>query len=382
MTTILYLRSYNNFNASRKLAGIYRAAEDFGWNIQVIDMDRCTTAETIATLIKLWQPKGLIVESAAESCDLPLSIYESIPSVFIDRNPQANTLPVFCVTHDSAAEAQLAARELLALDLASYAYVPWLEPLFWCHEREAAYCRFMRLHGKTVSRFSGRHNSTTMHYSSGELGAWLGELPRPAGVLAANDYIAQQVISAATWMGLSIPNDLVVLGIDDEEIICENTHPTLSSIRPDFEGAGERSVRLLQKLIDSPRLRPREEKYGPVRIVRRESSRRLRTGDTAVLKALETIRLKACSGLTAQDVLAAFPVARRQAEIRFRKAVGRSVLDEIQRIRIERAKELLTGQPELPLKAIANFCGYSSATVLYKTFKAHTGVAPTDWRTS
>lgn len=382
MTTILYLRSYNNFNASRKLAGVYRATDALGWSVQVIDMDRYTTVETIATLIRLWQPAGLIVESAAGTGDPALFACESLPSVFIDRNPQTLTRPVFRVTQDSTAEAQIAAKELLALDLASYAYVPWLEPLFWCRERESAYCRFMRLHGKKTCRFSGRYNTDTQRYSSDELGAWMSELPRPAGILAANDYIAQQVISAANRMGLSIPNDLAVMGIDDEEIICENTRPTLSSIRPDFEDAGERSVRLLQELIASPRLKPREEKYGSVRIVRRESSQRLRSGDTAVLKALETIRLKACSGLTAQDVLSAFPVARRQAEIRFRRAIGRSVLDEIQRIRIEKAKELLTRQPELPLKAIANFCGYSSATVLYKTFKAHTGVAPSDWRSS
>jgi len=188
------------------------------------------------------------------------------------------------------------------------------------------------------------------------------------------------VIAAAVRLGLDVPDDIAVVGIDNEEIICENTHPTLSSVCPDFEGAGERSVGLLRRLLDSPRLKPCEEKYNPVRIVRRESTLRMLTHDAAVAKALEDIRLKACGGLTAHDVLASFPMARRRAEIRFRQAVGHSVLDEIQRVRIEKAKELLARNAELSMTAIANFCGYTSATVLCKTFKAHVGSSPSDWR--
>lgn len=380
MKTVLYFRSYSNFNAMRKLAGVHRGARDFGWNILTIDTGKETSVDQIRTLIGLWRPDGIIIESAACNSDFPQSTYGKTPVVFIDRDPQAIMRPAFCVTHDSAAEARLAAKELFSLNLVSYAYVPWRQPLFWCRERETAFRQFMRFHGKSVCRFPGKDNPETMRYSGDELSAWLCGLQHPVGIFAANDYIGQQVIAAAVHAGLNVPGDIAVIGVDNEEIICENTYPTLSSVQPDFEGAGERSARLLQKLLHSPGLKPCEEQYGPLKLVRRESTLRLNTVDTFVSKALEQIRRKACDGLTAKDVLALFPVARRQAEIRFRHAVGHSILDEIQRVRIEKAKDLLSRREKLSLSAIANFCGYATPAALYKTFTKDTGITPSDWR--
>ena len=380
MLTILYFRSYNNFNATRKLAGIHRFGGRRGWNVQVIDTEHLTSQDSARQLIAFWKPAGILVEDAAGTCDLPLSTFGRVPTVFIDRNPRTLSRPAFCVTHDSAADARLAARELMSLNLASYAYVPWRRKLFWCREREAAFRAILRANGKSVRRFSGRDNAETMLYAEEELMDWLRALPRPAGVFAANDYTARQVISAANHAGLSIPDDLAVVGVDDEEIICEHTQPTLTSVRPDFERAGELAAQLLQRLIDSPRLKPRTERFGPTGVIRRESTRRLQNRDQAVAKALEAIRLRACEGLTAKEVLTLFPVARRMAEIRFRKAVGHSILDEIQRVRIERAKELLRHGDVRDLTAVANFCGYASASVLYKLFMGHVGRSPRDWR--
>lgn len=380
MKTVLYFRSYSNFNASRKLAGVMRAAHEFGWNVQTIDTGRETTDETVSKLLELWHPVGIINESAAGTADLPLSTYGKTPVVFIDRNPQTYGRKCSCVFNDSSANVRMAAQELLSLNPACYAYVPWHEPLFWCRERESAFRDLLRLHGKSLVRFPGKRDTGTDSYSIDELGAWLNRIPHPAGVLAANDYTGRQVIAAASRVGLSVPGDVAVVGIDDEEIICENTQPTLTSIRPDFEALGEESARLLQKIILRQVREPTSVQVGPVKIVRRESTLRLHTSDLLVSQAVDLIRRKACEGLTAQDVLALFPVSRRQAEIRFRRAVGRSILDEIQRVRIEKAKSLLLSREQPNLTAIANFCGYATSSALYKTFTKETGLSPLSWR--
>ena len=120
-------------------------------------------------------------------------------------------------------------------------------------------------------------------------------------------------------------------------------------------------------------------KCGPLMVVPRASTRRLAAHDAVVSEAIDLIRREACSGLTAARVLGRFPCSRRQAEIRFRKATGHSVLDEIHAVQLARAKDLLR-EGRMPLKAISDFCGFENPNSLRKFFKAQTGRTMTDWR--
>lgn len=125
--------------------------------------------------------------------------------------------------------------------------------------------------------------------------------------------------------------------------------------------------------------KPIRTTYPPLKIVRRESTRRLAKYDKDVSEALELIRREACGGLTARDVFRLFSCSRRMAELRFRAAIGRSVLEEVRAVRLARAKDLLSGPP-LKLEALANFCGYRSAAAFSIFFKAETGETPSAWR--
>lgn len=380
MKQILYLRSYDNYNASQKLNGVYRVAKALSWDIRILDIRSDTTEATILDMIKFWNPLGIIAESAAGNCSYSPKVFGRLPVVYIDRDPGEGRHVAFTVNNDSAAVARIAAQELLSLNLASYAYVPWRHKLFWCREREAAFTHFINANGHKVHRFNGICSDETMLYSEKDLGDWLRPLPRPVGIFATNDFVAQQVIAAAIRAGLSVPDDVAVVGVDNELPICENTHPTITSILPDFEYAGEAAAKLLDRIINTPNSRPAHETFGPIRLVRRESARRLAKHDPFVSQAVELIRLKACEGLTAAEVCSRFPMSRRMAEIRFRRVIGHSILDEIQRIRIEKAKELLSRPEMTDLGAITNFCGYATVAALYKVFTAAVGCSPSTWR--
>ena len=119
--------------------------------------------------------------------------------------------------------------------------------------------------------------------------------------------------------------------------------------------------------------------FGPLRIVRRASTRRLKRNDPFVQKALELIRLKACTGLTADRVARLFPCSRRMASIRFAQATGRTILGEIHAVQLERAKQLLR-DPNQMLKSIADFCGFTHPNSLRKFFLHETGMTLTAWR--
>ena len=361
MKTVLYFQATGKVSARQKLEGVYSGSRRFGWNVQVVEPG--TTERKAAELVRFWEPDGIIAECGSEQNHFNPRIFGKTPVVFLDRNPKTLDGSAFCVIHDSAATARIAARELLSLRLSSYAYVPWTERRFWSDEREAGFAAALRLNGHGYARFNGKARPSNVRALQKELGTWLTDLPKPVGIFAANDVMAAQVAAAAARNGLKIPDTIALVGVDNDELLCENTKPTISSVMPDFRSAGEKAAAMLARIMANPRCRPTSETFGPLRIVRRSSTNRSKRTDREVLAALDLIRREACNGLKARDVFACFPCTRRMAEIRFRAATGKSPLETIQDIRRAKAEELLR-DPTRDRTAIANLCGYSSANAL------------------
>ena len=361
MKTVLYFQATGKVSARQKLEGVYAYGREHGWNVQVIESG---VSERKATeLARFWEPDGIIVECGSSQNHFAPAIFGKVPVIFLDRNPKTLRTAALCVTHDSVATAKVAARELLSLKLESYAYVPWPEPRFWSEEREAGFAAALRLNGHGYAHFAGKAKTADVRALQKELGAWLANLPLPVGVFAANDFMAAQVAAATNRIGLKIPEDIALVGVDNDELLCENTKPTLSSVMPDFRSAGEKAAALLDRRLDNPRMRPTSETFGPLRLVRRASTNRIKRIDREVLTALDLIRREACNGLKARDVAACFPCTRRMAEIRFRAATGKSMLETIHDIRRAKAEELLA-DPTRDRSTVANLCGYSSANAL------------------
>ena len=367
MIRILYFQATGKVSAQQKLEGAYAYAHAHGWDIQVIDPG--ATSRKAAELVRFWSPAGVLVECGSEQNNFEPTIFGPTPVVFLDRNPKALATRAFCVVHDSVATSRLAARELLSLKLSAYAYVPWPEPRFWSEEREQGFAAAIRLNDRGYSRFSSRARSTDLRALQRELGDWLKDLPRPVGIFAANDFMAAQVAAAASRVGLAIPDDLALVGVDNDELLCENTIPTLSSVRPDFRAAGLKAAELLARQMENPKLNPITVTFGPLQLVRRASSNRTKRIDREVLAALDLIRREACNGLRAKAVAACFSCSRRMAEIRFRAMTGKSPLEAIQEVRLARAMELLA-DPSHERKVVANLCGYSSTNALSNFLRA------------
>ena len=361
MRMVLYFQSAGKVSARQKLEGVYAYGREHGWDVQVIEHG--ASERKAADLVHFWDPSGVIVECGSEQNHFNPTTFGRTPVVFLDRNPKTLKRPAFCVTHDSIATAQFAARELLSLKLAAYAYVPWPEPRFWSEEREAGFASALRLNGHGYSRFNGKAKSSNIRTLQKELGTWLAGLPLPVGIFATNDFMSAQVAAAANRIGLKIPEDIALVGVDNDELLCENTKPTLSSVMPNFMAAGEKAAAMLARIMTNPKSRPTAETFGPLRLVRRSSTNRSKRVDREVLAALDLIRRGACNGLKARDVFASFSCTRRMAEIRFRAATGKSPLEVILEIRRAKAEELLK-DPTRDRNAIANLCGYSSANAL------------------
>ena len=378
MRTVIYVNGAERFPDRRRVAGLAEYARPRGWNLQSVEALR--SARQLKELIRIWRPDGFVVSCGAGFNRIPKKCFGGIPVIF-SKHPGLNcAAKENCVFNDAKATVELAATELLSLNLEGYAYIGWLKQTGWSVDRKKTFESLMALHGRRVHAFEPSAHGCTSDELANHLAGWLGSLPHPIGILAANDQIASRVASACRLAHLTIPDDVALIGIDNDEELCEGSDPTLSSIDLDFTASGRLAGEVLERLMSNPKDAPSHTVYPPLRLVRRKSTQRFAKHDTIVERAVERIRREACGGLTAKAVLRDFPCSRRMAEIRFRSFLGRSILQEIRRIRLEAAQLLLMRTPTLGMDAIADRCGYGSLSAFSTFFRHETGQSPSAWR--
>jgi len=377
MKTVIYVNGTDKIQDRRRLAGVKDYAQRHGWNLQSVEALQSQTHAK--ELIRIWKPDGFIVCRGAALNNFPAKSFGEIPVLFSHNPGMSGNAKENCIFNNANATVETAAKELLSLNLSEYAFVGWLKPIGWSYQRKNAFKSIMTLHGKSLHVFEPSEYRCSSNTITSKLAEWLAALPRPLGILATNDQMALRIVSACHLAGLSIPDDVAVLGIDNDEELCEGMHPTISSIDLGFVDSGRLAAETLDQLISTPHAKPEHVMYPPLRLVRRESTRRLVKHDSYVAKAAERIRLEACNGLTADDIVNNFPCSRRMAELRFRKLIGRSILQEIRSVRLETAQHLLRTS-SLGMDFIANKCGYGSLSSFSVFFHKETGVSPSAWR--
>lgn len=360
--------------------GVKDIAAKVGWLVQEVNVP--PTHHNLDELCQFWNPVGVIIDAGAGFGGISAGHLKLRPTVLIDPDPTLLPSGAFTVRHDSVATATLAAKELLSTGFTHFAYVPYPKERFWSIERERAFTKSVAINGGTCKVFRTRNtsNADSPDYLR-RLREFIAALPRPCGIFAANDHTAASVLTTARLLEISVPDDIAVIGVDNYVNICEDTIPSLSSIEPDYYHAGTMAAMLMMEIVQTRNRRKvvRKRTFGPVRIVRRASTRILKNQDADVEAALELIQKESCIGLTAARVTRLFACSRVYAEMRFRKATGQSILEAIQAVRLERAKELLRN-PDQQVKAIADFCGFKGPTALCKFFLKKTGMTMSAWR--
>ena len=373
MEIILFFQSTERLSWRKKLSGVYRYAREHNWFVQVVE--RFATMSDIARAIAHWKPTGCLIDRALSAGAPPDRYFKNIPSVYLDQNPSFPSRIHPALVHDSAAEASLAGGTLLDMNLRSYAYLEVGRNLFWDTERFERFKDDASARGHSVIRLS-RQNIRKSIVS----------LPKPCGILAANDQMALEAFNAAVTGGFSVPDDIAIAGIDNDEIYCESVSPGITSAEPDFEGAGYRLAEMLADEIDRakrrlpPQIPPKIEHYGPLKLVRRGSTLPVRGMNPRVVRAVEFIRCNACSRTIDIDAVAErMKCSRRLATLLFRKETGHTILDEIRSRRFEKICELLS-QTALPISTIIDQSGYASESFAKRLFRKNTGTTMREWR--
>jgi LacI family transcriptional regulator len=375
METVLCFISGTRHACHNRIEGVLRYASERGWHVQVIE--RAFHEVNVARQLDFWRPIGVIAESGGVAGKIDERVFGDVPVVYLDAD-RSNCHSGHYVGSDPVAISRVAADHLLGLGLMNYGFVSYNQMIFWSDERRDAFVGEINRAGKGCFVFSpGRELKP--HVWQKKLKDWLCTLSRPCGLFVANDYVGEDVINICTLQGIDVPGEMVIVGVDNDEVVCENLPITLTSVEPDFVQGGYLAMETLGRIVDGERIKSSFRQFGVSRLVVRQSTRRITFDRRSVVKALEFIRKTACNGISVSDVVSFMGEPRRTAEMHFRESVGRSIHDEIDEVRFARVFELLHN-PNRSLSSIPDFCGFSSGAALRKAFSLRTGMSMSDWR--
>jgi LacI family transcriptional regulator len=229
-----------------------------------------------------------------------------------------------------------------------------------------------------------RHGGTLAYEEYGLKGEdrvahWLRDLPKPVGLMACNDIRGQQVLNACRDVGFAVPDEVAVIGVDNDEMLCELSDPPLSSVAPNSKRIGYEAAALLSRMMAGKKPPAEPVFVEPEGVVTRRSTEVLAIEDRHIASVVRFIREHACEGIDVSDILKVVPLSRSALERRFARTLGRSPKEEILRVRLNRARQLLS-ETDFPLWTIAEKIGLEHTEYLNVIFKKKTGLTPGQFR--
>lgn len=343
------------------------------WSLHLSEHNR---GDRAPAWISEWKGDGIIarVENAAiaEALQgLKVPIVDTSAARLIPSLPWFET--------DDGAVANLAAEHLSERGFRNFAYAG--DSRFnWSRWRQEHFENCIRAAGHPCHVFEpSRSVAPDDAQAIDELARWIRQLPKPIGIMACYDFRGQQVLDACRRIDVAVPDEVAVIGVDNDELLCELSDPPLSSVLPNTYRTGYEAAELLDKMMGGARSKGEARLIPPAGVVTRQSTDVLAIHDRNIARAIHFIRKSASSGINVQDVIKAVPQSRRLLEQRFQKLLGRTPHQEIVRVQLERVKQLLS-QTHLSLEEISERAGFAHVEYLSVVFKRETGMPPSKYR--
>lgn len=363
------------------LRGIVRYARHHGpWSFYV------TPGDFEQALPKMEQWGGTGIVARIETPKVAKAILATgLPAVALDLSdeqlrPDNPLSQVSELVSDSYHAAQMAAEHLLERGFQHYAFIG-IAGRVWSRRREESFCERIVAAGLQphVYRPPRQKQDRAWDREQATMADWLRSLPKPVGLMACNDDRGREVLEACRAAGVHVPEEVAVVGVDNDSLLCELADPPLSSVALNAERGGYQVAGLLEKMMRGRVRKPKRIVVEPLHVVTRRSTDIVALDDREVAAALRFIHHNATGPIHIDDVVRHLQVSRRALEIRFQQAVGRSIHAEIQRVRLQRAKRLLL-ETDLPMPKVAAASGYGSASYLGQVFRHVLGMTPAKYR--
>ena len=324
--------------------------------------------------VRAWKPDGVIC---------PVTQVEGfrklrLPMIAYDVNEYSGRVP--CILSDDAAAGRIAARHLLDLGHRSFAFCGY-DGIKWSPDRCKAFCELVSTKGSTVEVFrSSSQKTVAWAKEEARLRRWLASLPKPIGIFCANDDRAAALLELCRSQGYGVPEDVSVVGVDDDEYICELQNPPLTSVAMASAQAGYDAAELLDQMIHGKqRMSGQRIVASAVGVTARQSTDVLMVNNGDVRKALRFIRENVSQSIQVADVVKATNVSHRTLNEQFQGELGCSIKKQLTQERIGFMSRLLT-DTEMPIHKVATMAGYQDDCHFARYFKRATGLTPLAYR--
>ena len=321
-----------------------------------------------------WNPDGVITRSESHvellrKCGIPTVIAIHLDNVYAGM-PH--------LKGDNEAMGQMAAEYLIKLGFQRFAYCG-LGQTFWSQDRGRSFEQIVNSAGFPSIVFESDDEPESSEADQLKMVEWLESLPKPIGIMVCNDDMGKQLIEACKIAGVRVPDDVAIIGVDNDEVVCSLCNPSLSSIKLDNIQAGYRIASVLDDMMDGKEPNVEEILVKPISVVVRQSTDIYCVGDEDISRALKYIIDNSKEMIQVSDVAEHVCLSRRALQLRFKNALGYSVHERIKKEKINRMAELLT-ETDMSIIEIALSLGFSNINHVSRFFKQEKGLSPNTYR--
>jgi LacI family transcriptional regulator len=348
--------------------------EQASWSIYLTEHGR---GETLPEWIHKWEGEGIIARVENQAIANAL-LKTGTPTVDVSFGLERSPFPR--VATDSNAASRLAVEHLRERGFKNFGYCGDAR-YHWSNMRQRHFTEHLRHAGFSCDSFheERREDSLSWERTIENLARWVKQLPKPVGILACYDIRGQQVLEACRRLGVQVPDEVAVIGIHNDEMLCDLCDPPLSSVIPNARRTGYEAAAMLARMMKGEKLSPQVVLLEPLGIATRQSTDVIALDDPRIAQAVRYIRERANTRLTVDDILRVVPMSRSVFERRFKRSLNRTPHEHILAVRITRVKSLLA-TTDLTLSAIAERTGFEHAEYMSVAFKRASGVSPGAYR--
>lgn len=366
----------SNSYARGILRGIHDYAKQRRWTLYLTEHGRHELDESFAGD---WKFDGIIARIETDSMARVVAAMD-VPTVDVSAARLVEGIP--WVETDDEAITRLALQHLRDCGLQNFAFFG--DPFYkWSIWRQQAFERMLGHSEVLPARIFNlpiRKEPQVRWWTQREaIRAWLDSLPKPVGIFVCYDGCGQQLLEICRYYEIKVPNDVAIVGVDNDELLCEITTPSMSSVVPDAFGTGVYAAQILDRLLQGEKLSGRKHAIAPLGVCERVSTDVMAVDDRHVAEAVAFIRSNAHRNIGVEDLLGAVPLSRRVLEGRFRKALNRTPHQEILRVRTNAVRKMLL-ETDMSLAEISEAIGIEHPEYLSVFFKKETGLTPREYR--
>lgn len=326
---------------------------------------------------KKWQADAIIAQFN-DNDEVELFRENGIVALAQDFQSRFSVIPN--ITSRYELTGQMAADFFLQKGFRNFAFYGYKD-VVWSEERYMGFRNRIMEKGLGDNFFEYKNQplENLWYYESEPLADWIKSLPHPVALMACDDTRGNKIMEMCQVLGINIPEEIAVLGVDNDEIICNLSEPPLSSVSLNIVKGGYEAARLIDRLIHNEATSCEDVIIQPITIVNRLSTDIYATDNPAILAALKYIHQNLANKINVEDIIKQVPLSRRLLEIRFRQVTGQSIYQYISDLRMERFSQLLLASTE-PIADLAMQVGLADSKNLARQFKLWKGCTPVEYR--